>query len=1000
MHKLFSWCKENILAAVTLFLLAFIPLYPKLPLINIVQTWVYIRFEDFLILTASAVLLFKYWRQKRLSNSPLQTPIFMYWGVGLLSLVNALLFIFPRFGGVFFPHLAVFHYVRRIEYMILFFLAFEAFRKKQIISLLLWTLGTSYLAVILYGFGQKFLGFPAFMTMNEEFAKGVPLRLPPNARFPSTFAGHYDLAAYLVLTIPVMGSLIFGFKKWWQKTGFFLLTFLGLEMLLFTASRVSFGVYLVVMSVMLVWQKKPWYIIPMIILSIFILNFTSGASERFYKTFRVSDVVVDLSTGKPIGTLDKIQGQEATLQPIQSPAEETLPKGSEFINLPSKKSGEVTTVAYYKSVDVKGAAGNIATISGSFLIQKALVYDISITTRIQAEWPKAIVAFRRNILLGSGYSTLSLAADGDYHRMLGETGLLGAVSFLGIFAAAFYIFFKYKNSLSSLEQSLLIGLFAGVTGLLLNAVLIDVFEASKVAYVMWIFLGLAIAILLRGKTIAFDYFGLLKRIATHPVAYVMYLMLAIVFVWKKAFGLYFLGDDFTWLRWASESNVKSIVSYFTQSQGFFYRPIPKLWYFSAFSVFWLEPFAYHLTSVVGLLLTSFCIYRILMVRAAGRIFSWCGALLFASLAIHHENVYWISGQSSMLSALFLITAVYLFEESYGIFKRAPKALVMGAVWVLTFLSMMSYDGMVVAPVIVLLIALSREPKNKLTWGGLLFIPLYLFLRTKAGALSPQGDYGYKTSTAILNTVVNTVGYAFATFGGPKVTELFMSGRSSLRGHIKEVTLAASFLGALFFIILAVLRKKLIQYRLVLPWILSFVVSLAAYAPLGGMADRYAYIPSMFLVISVAMVLSILYRQTARLVVGLFCVLIFATAVIWNIREVSRVGSDWVRASITASQALAVIKEETFPPKDVKTFFFINTPIKYGAAWVFPTGLNDAIWHMYRQSPYRVFYMPSLEQAYEFPLHKGDREVFIFENYLLKRGVRLEADIPVKSTSKK
>ena len=76
-----------------------------------------------------------------------------------------------------------------------------------------------------------------------------------------------------------------------------------------------------------------------------------------------------------------------------------------------------------------------------------------------------------------------------------------------------------------------------------------------------------------------------------------------------------------------------------------------------------------------------------------------------------------------------------------------------------------------------------------------------------------------------------------------------------------------------------------------------------------------------------------------------------------------------------------------------TFFFINTPIRYGRAWIFPVGLTDAIWHMYRQSPFTVVPVSSIEEAFQYPIRTGDREVFIFEKYVLKRGVREEIVIP-------
>ena len=123
MGKRIAWCKENLLHAVTLFLLAFIPLYPKLPLIDIIRSWVYIRLEDFFIGLAILILGWIYIRNKQVPDSPLTKPITVYWIVGFISLVHALIFIFPHVPGTF-AHLGILHYLRRIEYMAVCFLAF------------------------------------------------------------------------------------------------------------------------------------------------------------------------------------------------------------------------------------------------------------------------------------------------------------------------------------------------------------------------------------------------------------------------------------------------------------------------------------------------------------------------------------------------------------------------------------------------------------------------------------------------------------------------------------------------------------------------------------------------------------------------------------------------------------------------------------------------------------------------------------------------------------
>ncbi len=976
MQKLLNWCKDNILYVMTLFLLAFIPLYPKLPLINIIRTWVYIRLEDFLIALAVLILGIIFIKEKRISKLPLTVPIVVYWIVGAISLVHALLFIFPHVAGMF-PHLGILHFFRRIEYMIVCFLAFEAFRKKPALLPILYTLVGSFILVVLYGFGQKFLGFPAFLTMNEEFAKGVPLRLPSTARFPSTFGGHYDLAAYLVLTIPIMGSMIVGFGKFWQKILFGFVTFLGLVMLLFTSSRISFGVYLLVMTVMLWWQHKKIWIIPMIIISLVALNFVSGASERFYKTFRTSDVVIDLSTGKPIGTLDSLDGTQATLAQSQSPAIENLPIGSEYINLGSVSTDQIKTVSLYLARNVSGAAGEIATISGSFLIQKALVYDISITTRFQGQWPRAIEAFKRNMLLGSGYSSLSVAADGDYHRMFGETGIIGAIAFLGIFAASFLIFAKRIGTLSTLERSFVIGVYAGMIGLMVNAILIDVFEASKVAYTLWILQGFVLAMLVSKRPFALHYAHYLWKLATNKWAYVGYLFLAVTLIWGKAYQLYFLGDDFTWLKWAAQSSVSDIGTFFTNSQGFFYRPIPKLWYFLLFSIFWLKPFAYHLMSIGLLLGTTWFMYIVFHQVFVRKPIAWIGALLFASLSVHHENIYWISGQSSMLSGFFLLASIVTLGKPLS--------------FLLVALSMLSYDGMVIAPLVLFLVSLVYIKNKKISFVFLLFIPLYWLLRNYAGALTSSGDYGYKLSTFVVNTIGNVTGYTVSIFLGPAIVEKWNAFRVLLRPYILEVTIGGVVaVVGLFFLYRRVRKNIPIGNKLVV-WFLCYLITLAAYAPLGGMAERYLYIPSIFFIIGLVFFVDRLWNTLP--VVGKYIVVVLTAGCLYfNIVDIQRVGNDWIKASSVVEQTLRIIKKEAFPAISIKQFFIVDIPIRYGRAWIFPTGMTDALWHIYRQSPYSITPVSSIEEGYSMQVKTGDREIFIFDNLVLKRGIKIDTPV--------
>lgn len=991
MKKLLQWSINNLPFIGTLVLLALIPLYPKLPLIGIIRTWVYIRLEDFITaFFIGTFILLTLLKRGTLMKTPLTVPVGLYWFVGIISSIYSVLFIGPKLTG-YFPHLVAFHFIRRIEYMMLFFVAFAAVLKRP--DRLKWIIGVlsvTAIAIFIYGLGQKLWGFPAFLTMNEEFAKGIPLRLPPTARIPSTFGGHYDLAAYLVLIIPIFGSLVFGVKKWWFKLAFLGIATSSYILLLLTASRISFGVYVVAICAMLLWQKKYLLILPVLIASFVLLNYVDVASERFYKTLRVSDVIVDLSTGQPIGTLESLEGGTAVVETQERPDVESLPKGSGFIGVPTQQQPGGAQTAQnieFQSSELATGSGDIATVSGSFLIQKALVYDISITTRFQGQWPRAIAAFKRNILLGSGFSTLSVAADGDYFRMLGETGILGTITFLGIFVVAFWMYIKGKDKLQPLEKSFVIGLFAGLVGLFFNAILIDVFEASKVAFSLWMLMGIGIA-LLATKVERPAYGTILWKLFTHRISLAIYLVFLSFGLYWKATSLYFIGDDFTWLRWAAENKSVKLVQYFTDSEGFFYRPIPKIWYFFLYSVFWLKPFAYHLMSLALYAGIVVGLYVIGLMSGIRRWLIWIVAALFASLAVHHEVVFWISSQSHLLAAFWFVVSLIAWMKAMntkGIWKAAWYC---GAILSLA-ISMFSWDTMMLVPLAFPLLALTRYKKrNPWVFLPVILIPIYWYMRTYAGAVPAEGDYGYKAQTFLVNTIANGVGYFLGTFTGPDLFERWAYLRVGLRDSLQTITLGIFGVLTLIALILFASRKNIQRFvsdgAWVFVWLIIAVITFAAFAGLGGLTERYTLVPSIFILLALASFLELCIKSKS----AVFAAVIFIAALFgWNVREINRVSQHWEVASTVSEKTLVNFRNEYFPLTQDKTFIFINTPIRYGRAWIFPLGMDDPLWHMFKFNTYtyKVSYADNPEQAYEKAVQIGGPFAILgFENYVLKK----------------
>ena len=85
--------------------------------------------------------------------------------------------------------------------MSLFFIAINSVKAiKDFKFLYVFFLITTAL-VSFYGYGQKYLKFPVISTMNSEFSKGQLLQMDVWTRVNSTFAGHYDLAAFLSVVL-------------------------------------------------------------------------------------------------------------------------------------------------------------------------------------------------------------------------------------------------------------------------------------------------------------------------------------------------------------------------------------------------------------------------------------------------------------------------------------------------------------------------------------------------------------------------------------------------------------------------------------------------------------------------------------------------------------------------------------------------------------------------------------------------------------------------------
>ncbi len=1018
MKKLLQFVDDNILKFGIAFLILFIALYPKLPSVHIIRTWVYIRLEDFFILGVVVIWFIDVLRRKVRLPWKLGSPIALYWLAGLLSFVFSLIFIAPTLTN-FFPHVAALNYIRRIEYMILFFVAFSTIRTKKDIKQYVWIISITVLLFTLYGFGQRLyltvwnyfpqffeknqFCFPSFQTGNEEFAKGIPLCLPGDARITSTFGGHYDLAAYLVVVLSLFVGILVSLKRWAARIGMFMLYLASLSLLMLTSSRVSFIAYIVGATATLILYKKKRYILPMLVISVItLLIFSGSTARRLLSTFRFANIVTN-SQGQLIG--ESTNGLPDSLkqklahdkQVTESINPQDLQQGSGYLGLPQKATPVATNVAVIKKtispeearrLRLADTSLQISTVSGTFLVRRVLVYDISFTTRFQGEWPHAWSAFLRDPLFGSGYATITLATDNDYLRALGESGAFGLLSF----ALIFVVFgIAFKNIMPQVEdrftRGVLWGLAGGTIGLFVNATLIDVFEASKVAESFWIFMGLGMGTLLLYKKEKIPYKESLLRLFTSPVSLVIYLTTLLASFFMQSIGNFFVADDFTWLKWAATSTTGSVPRYFTNAQHFFYRPLDKTVVYLLYTLFSFQPEGYHLFILFIHLLISLGVYVLTRQIFHKKWVSFIAAVLFLLLPAHAENLFWFSTLSTVISAFFIIYALIM----YLVFSRLAKWYWYAASFVFVLLAFASYEIAVIAPLLILatdfFLAKKRKPLVSLLYSlpFLALIPLYGVVRVVTHAFISGGDYSYNAVKFLPNLVGNFLGYIAFFFAGEPALSGYNGAREALRGVWLPVTVVLLLLVIFLAVVIYLKRKAVIScLRSELGSVSAYgvvfaFISLLPFLGLGNMSGRYLYLASTGFLISLMCLGIYLYEKIHLQPVWkktAVVVLVVAVAAVYHV-QLNVASRQWQRAGELTNRPLRLFRVYYENLNASDHLYFVNTPVRYKDTWVYPLGLTDALWFIYRDGLPQIREVGSISEAQAEARLYDAKSVYIF-----------------------
>ncbi len=415
-----------------LILIIVVACFPKINIINVPGSSTGIRIDDILIAITLFIMILSTGKEIfNDKNIKKITTIFLVYSVSCVISI-----IFGTLNGYISPLLGALHLTRKIEYFIFIFFGYRYFKYEQqnpkILKIVNCVVVFHLLVCILQYFG-----------LVGSFNAGEALDYLTQGRVSSTFNGAYELSAFLLLLLPIYLYNIFSKSR--QTSGLYQnLFFIGIIFLciFISESRISFLAFIAIVILMFyhfkVKNNKKNFAIIVITIFVAILGLSALKSGNSNISKRLNEISI-----------------------------------SGFI--------ESTSCAWeYKDFDLYLSQnkwyGNYACMT--------IGTDSSWNLRVN-HWMQLIDGALRNPLFGLGLSIAGSASDGEYVRILTESGLLGLLLWGYLLYKLVCIFNKHQdNKLCVISKYALFGMLIG-------AIFIDVFSASKVIMIFWFLVGMS-----------------------------------------------------------------------------------------------------------------------------------------------------------------------------------------------------------------------------------------------------------------------------------------------------------------------------------------------------------------------------------------------------------------------------------------------------------------------------------------------------------------------------
>ena len=390
------------------------------------------------------------------------------------------------------------------------------------------------------------------------------------------------------------------------------------------------------------------------------------------------------------------------------------------------------------------------------------------------------------------------------------------------------------------------------------------------------------------------------------------------------FQLYFLNDDFIAV---SQSPLLHYV------YGTTFRPLADLTLLGDDLLFGMHAWGYHLTNLIFHLLAAALVYQ--LTRELIRQFSiphnsnlaLISTLIFLLYAFHSEAVLWIIGRGGSLVTIFSVASLLFY------LKKAQRPYYFAFSILFFIAGLFTYEASWVLPLLVTVWVfcqgslppkISKSERNHLAVYWLVFLVFLLVRKQIVGDLigSPYlgGDFLRMPARFYLYNFTALIARSFLPPVENSTYFVWMSG------------LLAVLLLTVFIFLLK--KKQLSRFRVFI-WI-SFFLCLSPFVLLGinthnSEGERFLYLPSVFLCIALADLITLLPgRLRGGILLGY---LVFHSYFLFSSAQAFR------QSSLIVSKTMHTLEKSHF---SLNRLYLIDLPSQYKGGFIFRKAFGNAL----------------------------------------------------------